>query len=502
MKGLILFFAIGILFTTAYAQNAKVEKAIPYSNQLVNPTYGADFLITANRPIGPVSGIQKQSDGKIYLAVNDTLTTSNLGLVLFQSTNYGMNWTLFGSGINLRIKYMNIKMVRTGLDSLYCFFQAGNNVYSWNFLTGNFKQFDSANVGYFDAVGSSTGSLYLIMNHVPLNQLRRYGSSNGGASWVNPGYIQANGCMPKTSMSGSGDTIYLNYYSPVLADTATSIIRQARYRETAPATIASAGFQDVATETVAKTEFLTAAYKGSSWFFYSVGTTGNINVKCRVSTDAGTTYATAFDIAANPNVDEYWLDARYYSVGNGGVDFTYYSDSLQTGNPTNNTDKLMTVFASVTNPGVFSTPTRVSNHPPGWSSAMYVPKIVEIYSTGKVGMAWVGFDVSAYKLYWAADFLTSVENNNNTPVKYSLSQNYPNPFNPVTKINFDIAKSGLARLTVFDMLGREIQTLVNKYMTEGSYSINFNGAKLSSGVYFYKLEVNKFSEIKKMMLVK
>ncbi len=91
---------------------------------------------------------------------------------------------------------------------------------------------------------------------------------------------------------------------------------------------------------------------------------------------------------------------------------------------------------------------------------------------------------------------------NKVPDKYSLEQNYPNPFNPVTRINFDIPKQGLVTMKVFDVLGREVKTLVNEVKAPGVYSVDFNGTELSSGVYFYRLESNGFTDIKKMLLIK
>jgi photosystem II stability/assembly factor-like uncharacterized protein len=88
------------------------------------------------------------------------------------------------------------------------------------------------------------------------------------------------------------------------------------------------------------------------------------------------------------------------------------------------------------------------------------------------------------------------------PSSYSVSQNYPNPFNPTTKINFALPKSGLVTLKVYNMLGKEVATLVNEVKNVGTYSVDFNGANLSSGIYFYKVNVNGFSEVKKMMLIK
>jgi hypothetical protein len=89
-----------------------------------------------------------------------------------------------------------------------------------------------------------------------------------------------------------------------------------------------------------------------------------------------------------------------------------------------------------------------------------------------------------------------------TPNKYSLSQNYPNPFNPVTKINFAITKNDFVTLKVYDIVGKEVAVLVNKSFTAGKYEVTFDGAKLSSGVYFYKLTAGDFSNVKKMILIK
>jgi hypothetical protein len=88
------------------------------------------------------------------------------------------------------------------------------------------------------------------------------------------------------------------------------------------------------------------------------------------------------------------------------------------------------------------------------------------------------------------------------PVEYSLSQNYPNPFNPVTKINFAIPKQGFVSIKVFDILGREVSKLVSEVKAPGNYSVDFDASALSSGIYFYRLESNGFTDIKRMVLVK
>ncbi len=98
---------------------------------------------------------------------------------------------------------------------------------------------------------------------------------------------------------------------------------------------------------------------------------------------------------------------------------------------------------------------------------------------------------------------TDVETNPETiPSKISLSQNYPNPFNPATKISFELPQDGFVELKVFDILGREVVLLVKGFKTSGSYTINFDGTKLPSGIYFYQLKNNNQTITKKMSLIK
>jgi hypothetical protein len=85
---------------------------------------------------------------------------------------------------------------------------------------------------------------------------------------------------------------------------------------------------------------------------------------------------------------------------------------------------------------------------------------------------------------------------------YKLEQNYPNPFNPSTRIVYQVAAATNVNLEVFDMLGRKVATLVNERKDAGEYSVNFNASGLSSGVYFYRLQTDKFTQTKKLMLVK
>ena len=107
------------------------------------------------------------------------------------------------------------------------------------------------------------------------------------------------------------------------------------------------------------------------------------------------------------------------------------------------------------------------------------------------------------------NLISSVTNENETQIKYSLSQNYPNPFNPSTTIkytfpnvNLRVTKGSRVQLKVYDVLGMEVATLVNEEKPAGSYEVNFNASQLSSGVYLYKLQAGSFRQTKKMILIK
>lgn len=88
------------------------------------------------------------------------------------------------------------------------------------------------------------------------------------------------------------------------------------------------------------------------------------------------------------------------------------------------------------------------------------------------------------------------------PKDYKLFNNYPNPFNPSTKIRYAVPQSAFTTLKVYSITGKEVAVLVNEQKTPGVYEVKFDGAELSSGVYFYKLQSGSFSDVKKMILTK
>jgi hypothetical protein len=101
------------------------------------------------------------------------------------------------------------------------------------------------------------------------------------------------------------------------------------------------------------------------------------------------------------------------------------------------------------------------------------------------------------------DLVSGIEDENGTIAnKFSLNQNYPNPFNPSTKIEFYLPKSEYAELKVYNILGKQVSTLVSNKLNQGSHTYQFDGKNLASGIYYYQLVSGELMEVKKMILLR
>ena len=117
---------------------------------------------------------------------------------------------------------------------------------------------------------------------------------------------------------------------------------------------------------------------------------------------------------------------------------------------------------------------------------------------------WRGTTDIFLEYFFPGESLTSINEKNEKALNadFQLNQNYPNPFNPETKISFSINKPGFVKLLIYDILGREIKTLVKGYKNAGNYSVAFNASNLPSGNYFYSIQFGSKFVTKKMSLIK
>jgi hypothetical protein len=137
------------------------------------------------------------------------------------------------------------------------------------------------------------------------------------------------------------------------------------------------------------------------------------------------------------------------------------------------------------------------------ATAFTVPKTGTYYLVVKGGCGGGGImDVLLDNLKLTGT-LVSVKNEAASVIKtFSLQQNYPNPFNPNTKFSYQMCKTALVSIKVYDLLGREVATLVNEVKQAGSYPIEWDATRYSSGVYFYRMQTGSFVDVKKMVLMK
>ncbi len=214
---------------------------------------------------------------------------------------------------------------------------------------------------------------------------------------------------------------------------------------------------------------------------------GNYEIYYKRSTDSGVNWGTDTRLTYNTensmapsivvsgtHVHFVWYDAR------AGNDEIYYKISIDGG----------------TNWGADTRLT--NNNNASWLSSIAV-------SGSLVHVVWRDDRDGNFEIYYKRNPTGNVGIQNlstEIPIKYSLSQNYPNPFNPRTNIKFSIIKTEHVKLIVYDVMGREVKTLVNDRLQPGTYEASFDGSMLNSEVYFYKLITNGFTATKKMILIK
>jgi photosystem II stability/assembly factor-like uncharacterized protein len=142
------------------------------------------------------------------------------------------------------------------------------------------------------------------------------------------------------------------------------------------------------------------------------------------------------------------------------------------------------------------------------SGVSWVPKNQGLYTQGQMALYFdnnYAFLITNKGGIWRrliSDLVSIKSISTVIPSSYSLGQNYPNPFNSSSKFKFEISKLGKVKIVVYDIQGREVQTLVNERLNAGTYETTFDGSMLTSGVYFYKLNADGFAETRMMVLIK
>ncbi|HZW38489.1 MAG TPA: T9SS type A sorting domain-containing protein [Ignavibacteriaceae bacterium] len=503
MRKFLLLVFLATFFVTNFAQKVSVGK-VENPTTINNLKWANDKVIYDGEPLTRPAAI-KFGD-TIYVAISDTnFSIAPKSLAIFKSIDTGKTWVESASYLQgVQIPMHNMKFIKEG-NNLWWFGRIGSDLYYWNITRNTLRNKPLGGAYNFDIEITSAGS-WALFTDTANNTIKRYVSLDTGKTWIIPGVVSSTGTKVSLTADENKDTLFILYRDLVnsaLGERAP--LHFLYYKVNADGSLSPNNVGLVIPDTLqAKSEYkILSAYK-NLWIFYTQGSQGNIDVKSMRSTNRGT----IFHIEAAPaseSVDEYWFDAVPF--GNAGqVDFVCYKDSLQTGPAELETDYLSYRFFNVVD--TWSAATKISQAIPFWSPRSYAPVAVELgMNIGyDVGVVYVGIDsLGATKVFWDrynAKNPTVYVEDNNIPNVYSLSQNYPNPFNPSTTIKYSIPKAEKVKVTVFNILGKQVTDLVNEYKEAGNYQVNFNADNLSSGTYFYKIQAGSFTETKKMLLLK
>jgi photosystem II stability/assembly factor-like uncharacterized protein len=433
------------------------------------------YVSTLPSPSPPINSMYAVSSSIIWVATASSSTTSGVYL----STNGGTNWVLRNGGIeNSKSMYgifafdANTALVGSEDGDIYKTTNGGVNWTKVLDLTGSFTDgiyMFNTNYGFYYAdPTATTGQPY---------QIRV--TTNGGNNWTlvpNPpisaneyGVINAWDCT---------DTNHIWVGSANLSTTATSANV---YRVT------NGPFSNWLTTSVIGTSGSSGCYYQALGFTSNTnGMVGSSGGDLKKTTDGGATYT-----VVNPPSS---LTGTF---------------SIMTMNALKNGSNALRISVSSDTCRIFSTTnfgtTWIREYLPtqGISSTSIIQQI-QFLNNG-LGFAVTGGTSTPLPVGALYKFTGSSgigNNNGGVPIDYKLEQNYPNPFNPATTIRFSIPKDGFVTLKVYDAVGKEVETLVNKKMSAGTQEVTFDAKNLNSGVYFYRISTEGFTDTKLMVLVK
>jgi hypothetical protein len=453
--------------------------------------WSGDVLVHSDQPIASHSMAAK-SNGVLFIAIPQ-FNNGVYSIIYKTSSNGGNTWQNSTTSINTFIDpIIKTKMVHTGSDSIYCLFSSGTVIYIQNVESGISGTFNQTLIDDFDAAASSiSNAIYLFVDEPGNNNIKRYGTLDGGISWTgNTATVTTQGASPRVYMSDS--RLILNYYGPVLSNVAKSVIRAAFYDESTPGNITPGTFLDIQTDTtIFKKQFKSVITSNTVWFFYTEGDTQQI-IKYKYSTNNGSSYSQELPIAITPPSSAYLFDAHHYTLsGTTGCYLTYYNPSI-TVPPT--PFPMMFTSANIASPSVFSTATAYSDFNVTDTPSYHLPVIIPFNNSGvfDVGVAWVENDGQGNWVYFDR-FSATTSLNPYTSNEWLLNAYFkadqlimiPNkPINePVT-------------VGVYNLSG---QLVYNTSLMAINGSVSLKMPLLSSGIYVCSLQGSNWTQKVKVL---
>lgn len=508
----------------------------PFTGDWVNPDVRIDSGLVATAGFRQAV-LKFGSDNSLYAVINKKTISGQFNgkINIFRSDNGGLNWTMVSSFQSFsnyigQFSYLIENNTPSVEDStriiVFYTLSANQNLNSsvLNFYsvrrngtaplqgtllvaTSGFKLFNPSavsnsifggQVGYGVVIGEYNNTTDKTRS---LRYLRttNFGSTFQSVSLIDPGYSSFDDYFPVASFKkGSIDSVYIAVERRSATDTLIRLI--------------STPWEPTAS---ANTTFLTSGpdnYERPSMTILQTNPAEQImitsiknlgNPVYHFSTDGGTSWTIDAALGEPTQKDiKYIACSSDPDITGGGYFIVGYQDALFS------TSDSVTVRRGILgNMGNFDLK-RNDFVPTGFMSPSvaiykYTPAGGSVEKRSAVLYVGTG---TANAYYDQENLPTGIINNNGIATQFKLSQNYPNPFNPTTKIDFEIPALSSVSLTVYDMLGKEVATLVNKDLNAGVYTVDFKGGSLSSGIYLYRINVinnnGHFQEVRKMMLIK
>lgn len=464
-------------------------------------------------------------DGWQYLAVNRVVSGYNGYVAIFRSSNGGLNWTQVIYANNASAYFGNITMLvekrhATNNDStrILLFYNRSTST-----------SFTDASVEILCTKRDGSGAFALNFGSPPSGHRYVYPTAcSDGMYWDAPTYMH----IIAREESNDGNTYYglrhwlttdwgRNYTNVLINTSNNDWYPSAAYCEkgTGNDSIYIAVERRISTTEYEIRAIITCEWLTTNHYAYYITSAGSgtkyekpcitvqqqqANVPRRImitytrnnlaryciSTNGGNSWQVDGNLGTNGLADYTWCNSDSLTAGDGYaiacyVDQNGDSITLRRGNMT----------------GSLGSYNYKRNYYGASGVITPVCAVFKLGTTKYSAFAYPGYGPT--NVYFNQEHLpTGITQNSNTADKFGLSQNYPNPFNPVTDIKYSIAKNTFVTVKVFDLLGREVEILVNENQQAGLYTLTWNASKYSSGVYFYKIIAGDFTDVKKMILLK
>lgn len=496
----------------------------------INDWYGSDIQVT-NSNVAFAGGyrqldLKKGEDGWMYLAVNKRgVPGINGQITVYSSSNGGAVWSTvanitsisgyFGS-LTMLVESRNDNVPDSTRILVYATLSANSNLNDAYLVCSSFRRDGSAS-NFFNVANPSAGNRFvypsacsdgmfwsnLTFMHVILRE-----ESNSGA-YIAMHHFRSNSWGASHTVGTNNNNVFEDRYPSAAFsnEVGSDSVYFAVEREVAGNEFEIRLFStmEVPTNTFS-IRYITDAAPGTIYERPAItiqqrnfSLPQRILVTCTKNDRA--VYHYSIDGGALWNID--------FGLGLGSMPVDYTSCSSDTS--TANGKDFISAFVDLNGDSVTVRHGELGNlgapmyKKNGVASTGSLAPVSAIYSEGNTkysAFAYSGLGPAGvyYNMESLVTGITPVSNE--VPNAFNLEQNYPNPFNPVTNIKFAVAKTGLVTLKVYDISGREVAQLVNMDLNAGTYNFDFNASHLSSGIYFYRLTTNNYTDTKKMVLVK